>query len=76
MLPHVTCLKDYAVLWLEAPHGNSPAAMFSGNWPSANGDITYLICHMTLIDHVIEGSCDFIDESFMAGSADIAVVEI
>ena len=35
---------------------NSPAGMFSSNLSSASGDITYLICHMTLIDHVIEGS--------------------
>ena len=32
--------------------------IFGGHWPSAKGDIKYLICHMTLQDHVIEGSRD------------------
>ena len=31
-------------------------AMFSGHWFSTSGDIKYLTCHLTLQNHVIEGS--------------------
>ena len=34
--------------------------MFSSYWSSANVDIMYLICQVTLQDHMIEGSFDFI----------------
>ena len=30
-------------------------AMFGVYWFSANGDITYLICHVDSQEHVIEG---------------------
>ena len=34
-------------------------AMFGGHWSSASGDIKYLTCHVTLQNHVIEGSSNF-----------------
>ena len=33
--------------------------MFGGHWSSASGDIKYLTCHVTLQNHVIEGSSNF-----------------
>ena len=38
-------------------------AMFGAHWSSASRDITYLICHLTLQDSVIEESCDVIGRS-------------
>ena len=38
-------------------------AMFDGHWSSASGDIKYLTCHMTLQNHVIDGSSNFINGS-------------
>ena len=37
--------------------------MFDVHWSSAKEDITYLICHMTSQENVIEWSCDIIDGS-------------
>ena len=34
-------------------------AMFGGHWSSANGDVKYLICHVTSQNHVIGGSSNF-----------------
>ena len=36
---------------------------FGGHWYSAIGDITHLICRVTLQDQVIKGSYDFIGGS-------------
>ena len=38
-------------------------AMFDAHRSSASGNITYLICHMTSQDHVIERSCEVTDGS-------------
>ena len=38
-------------------------AYFGGHESSADGDIVYLICHVTSHDHLIEGSCKFIGGS-------------
>ena len=37
-----------------------PISMFSGHWSSTNGDIKYLICHVTSHNNVIEKSCNFL----------------
>ena len=34
--------------------------MFGGHWSSASGDIKYLIYRVTLQNHVIEVSCNFV----------------
>ena len=34
--------------------------VFGGHWFSANGDIKYLICHMTFENHVTERSYTFL----------------
>ena len=34
--------------------------MFGSHWSSASGDIKYLICHVNLQNHVIEGLCDLL----------------
>ena len=36
-------------------------AKFDCHRPCSSRDIKYLICHMTLQDHVKKGSCDFIE---------------
>ena len=35
----------------------------NGHRPCISRDITYLICHVNLQDHMIKGSCDFIEGS-------------
>ena len=42
---------------------NHHIAMFGSHWSIAIADITYVICHMTLQDHVIWGSFDFVGGS-------------
>ena len=37
--------------------------MFDAHRSSASGNVTYLICHMTSQDHVIERSCEVTDGS-------------
>ena len=37
--------------------------MFGGHRDSAGGDIKIFVYHVTLQDHVIKGSCDFIEET-------------
>ena len=32
--------------------------MFHGDWSSASGDITYLACHVTLQNQVVDGLSD------------------
>ena len=34
-------------------------ATFNGKRPCGSRDIRYLICHMTLQNHMIKGCCDF-----------------
>ena len=45
----------------EAPHTMYPlcihSAKFGGHSHGSSGHITYLICHVTLQDHVIQRSC-------------------
>ena len=38
---------------------NHHFAIFGGHWSSANGDVKYLICHVTSQNHVIGGSSNF-----------------
>ena len=38
-------------------------AMFGGHWSSASEDIKFLICNMTLQDHMIQGSSNFMSVS-------------
>ena len=37
--------------------------MFGVHWSRINGDIRYFICHMTLQDHITEGSSDATGEN-------------
>lgn len=53
------CLKGYVDLWEEAPQCKLPPYHVWWLWSSANGDIKYLICHVTSQNHVIEVSCSF-----------------
>ena len=39
--------------------------MFGSHWSIAIADITYVICHMTLQDHMIWGSFDFVGGSLL-----------
>ena len=41
---------------------NHPAT-FGEHSHCDSGDLTYLICHVTLQDYVIKGSCDFMEGS-------------
>ena len=38
--------------------------MFGDDWSNSSGDMNYLICHLTQQNHVIEGSSNFVKESF------------
>ena len=38
-------------------------AIFGGHWSSASGDIKCLTCHVTLQNHVTEGSSNFLSGS-------------
>ena len=38
-------------------------AIFGVHWSSASGDIKCLTCHVTLQNHVIEGSSNFLSGS-------------
>ena len=38
-------------------------AIFCGHWFSASGDIKYLTFYVTLLNHLIEGSCNFLSGS-------------
>ena len=38
-------------------------AMFGDHWSSASGNIKYLIFHVTSQNHLIEGSCKFMNET-------------
>ena len=38
--------------------------MFNGQAACDNRDVTYLICHVSFQDHVITGSCNFLQGSF------------
>ena len=43
---------------------NQPLCVkFGGHNCCGGGDITYLICQATFQDHVIKGSCEFIEQS-------------
>ena len=47
----ITCSKDYLTLCLELHHSKFPLCYV--HWSSATGNITYLICHISLQDHEI-----------------------
>ena len=54
-LPHITTrLNGRVTLWF---------AMFIGQRPCGSRDITDLICHVKLQDHLIKGSYDFMEGS-------------
>ena len=36
-------------------------ALFGGIMLSDSGDIMFLVCQVISLDHVIKGSCDFMD---------------
>ena len=38
-------------------------ARFGGHWSSASEDIKFLICNVTLQDHMIQGSSNFMSVS-------------
>ena len=38
-------------------------AVFGDHWSSANGNIKYLMFHVISQNHLIEGSCKFINET-------------
>ena len=42
-----------------APYRMSPTCQFGGHRNCLIGNITGLLCHMDLPDHVIKGSCNF-----------------
>ena len=46
-----------------APHVKSPPCRVGGHRSSRSEDIKYLICHVTLQNHVIEGSCNLMSSS-------------
>ena len=39
--------------------------MFGDDWLNSSGDMNYLTCHLTQQNHVIEGSSNFVKESFL-----------
>ena len=43
--------------------GSHHFVIFGGHWFSTSSEKKYLISHVTLLNHVIEGSCDFISGS-------------
>ena len=43
--------------------GSHHPAKFSGHRHCGSGDITVLVCHMTLHDHVVKGLCDLMGRS-------------
>ena len=58
--------QNQRVMWLygEKPiQENYNFVKFGGHRHCASEDIMILVCHMILQDHVIKGSCDFIDRS-------------
>ena len=66
-----TCLRGYVNFLLKTRHNESHFAMFDGHWSGASRD-NYLTCHVSLQNHVIEGS-----RNFMSGSSSpLLVVEI
>ena len=57
------------LLWVKVRHANLP--LDGDYWSSTSQNITYLICHVTQNDHVIEKSSDF-----MSGSASFCVTPL
>ena len=63
-----TCSKDYLTLCLELHHSKLP--LCHAHWSSATGNITYLICHISLQDHQItritwiSRSCDILGGNY------------
>ena len=55
------CSKDCATLWFEATHIKSPS--YQVWWPCGSRSITNLVFYVTLQEHVMEGSGDFIEGS-------------
>ena len=59
-------------------------AMFGDHWSSASGNIKYLIFHLTSKNHLIEGSCKFLNKTSLQYvttvpnlvAVDIVVIEI
>ena len=47
---------------METFNSNLKPCLVNGHRPCGSTDITYLTCHMTLQDHVISGSIDFMEE--------------
>ena len=43
--------------------GSHHLATFGDHWSSASGNIKYLIFHVTSQNHLIEGSCKFLNET-------------
>ena len=59
-------------------------AMFGDHWSNVSGNIKYLIFHVTSQNHLTEGSCKFMDKTFLLYvtimsslvAIDIVVIEI
>ena len=49
---------------MEALKTSQHIVMFCGHWPSTNGDIKYVISHVTSQNNVIEGSSSLMIGSF------------
>ena len=59
MISHIVSVFPLPVLWVEAPHRESPPSMFSGHCSSTSGDIEYSKYYMASQNQVIEGLCNF-----------------
>ena len=71
LICHATiCLKDYVTLCVEASCGTVPPFHVSGYRSHPSGDMKYLICHVTSLNHMIEGS-----SNFMSGNSSLYVAE-
>ena len=57
------CFQFVTSLWVEAPHGESPACHVGSHWSSVSGYIKYLLSQMTSQNHVIEESSNFMSWS-------------
>ena len=60
-------LKSYVTLWVETPNGDT----FGVHWPSAIGDIIYLIHQVITHDQMPEGSYEI-----MGGSSTLHVTTL
>ena len=68
--PVTTCLETCVFLYVAVLIETHQLSKYNGHRPCSNRDMTYLICHAPLQDHVIKESCNF-----MEGSCALRLVE-